>query len=159
MLPDRGRNGSNWARFWNFCRSVVLNHSFGLGGGSSRAVTTSLKPIRLCDPSQNGLFEDCPQRHSEIVVRPASPKAAPTGSRISNSPSMRIGPLLATVTLVGMKGMVAWGGCWSDKTPVTPLRTRRRNRIRPSARADCRCVAGYFFFGGVVVDGGVVGGP
>jgi hypothetical protein len=54
---------------------------------------------------------------------------------------MRIGPLLATVTLVGMKGMVAWGGCWSDKTPVTPLRTRRRNRIRPSARADCRCVA------------------
>src|SRR5262249_31927014 len=35
---------------------LELPHSFGLGGGNSRAATGSLKPVRACDPSQNGLF-------------------------------------------------------------------------------------------------------
>src|SRR5262245_14667046 len=42
-----------------------------------------------------------------MTVRPASPNAAPVGSKISNSPSIRIGPLFKTVTLVGIKGMVS----------------------------------------------------
>ena len=78
------------------------SYSLGLGGGRSRAATASVKPVRAWEPSQNGLLADCPQRHSEITVRPASPKAAPAGSRISKSPSMRIGPLLETDTLVAI---------------------------------------------------------
>jgi hypothetical protein len=79
-----------------------LFYSLGLGGGSSRALTGSEKPVRLWEPSQNGLLADCPHRHSEMTVRPASPKAAPVESKISNSPSIRIGPLLMTVTFVGI---------------------------------------------------------
>ncbi len=30
-------------------------------------------------PSQNGLFAEWPQRQSEMTVRPARPKALPTG--------------------------------------------------------------------------------
>src|ERR1039458_8774467 len=83
------------------------SHCWGFGGGSSRAATASLKPVRAWEPSQKGLLADWPQRQSEITVRPASPKAAPEGSRISKSPSIRMGPLLKTETLVGMTGMVA----------------------------------------------------
>src|ERR1039457_2437422 len=83
------------------------SYSLGLGGGRSRAATASVKPVRAWEPSQNGLLADCPQRQSEITVRPARPKAAPIGSRISKSPSMRMGPLLKTETLVGITGMVA----------------------------------------------------
>src|SRR5947209_911098 len=107
MLPDSPRNGSNWADFLELAGVQAQgDQSFGFGGGNSRAVTASLNPIRLCDPSQNGLLADWPQRQSEITVRPANPNAAPAGSRISNSPSMRMGPLFATVIFVGMKGMV-----------------------------------------------------
>jgi hypothetical protein len=60
----------------------------------------SEKPEVLCDPSQKGLFEEWPQRQSETVVRPASPKGAPCGSTISKSPSTRIEPLLLMVILV-----------------------------------------------------------
>lgn len=74
--------------------------SLGFGGGSSRATTVSLNPLALCEPSQNGLFADCPHRHSPITVRPASPNALPWGSTISKSPSTRIDPLLPTVIFV-----------------------------------------------------------
>src|SRR4051794_31281529 len=84
-------------RFWNFLQ-------LGLGGGSSRASTTWQKPMRLWAPSQNGLFSECPQRQREMTVRPASPKVAPLGSTISNSPSIRMGPLLRAVILVGILG-------------------------------------------------------
>src|SRR5580700_1454608 len=75
-------------------------YSFGLGGGNSRATTVSVNPTRPCDPSQNGLFADCPQRHSPIAARPAKPNALPCGSTISKSPSTRIEPLLPTVIFV-----------------------------------------------------------
>src|ERR1017187_6299104 len=39
-----------------------------------------------------------------MTVRPASPKAAPEGSTISNSPSMRMGPLFCGLILVGIFG-------------------------------------------------------
>src|SRR5690349_11942575 len=94
-------NGSNSLKI------LELSYSFGLGGGRSRAATGSLKPVRAWDPSQNGLLADCPQRQSEITVRPARPKATPAGSRISNSPSIRMGPWFNTETLVGITGMVA----------------------------------------------------
>src|ERR1035441_7475540 len=81
-------------------RQIIWNYSLGLGAGSSRAATASLKPVRAWAPSQKGLLADWPQRQSEITVRPASPKAAPVGSRISKSPSIRMGPLLKTETLV-----------------------------------------------------------
>jgi len=61
-----------------------------------------MNPVRLWLPSQNGLLADCPQRHSLIAVRPASPKAVPAGSRISKSPSIRIGPLFMHVIFVGI---------------------------------------------------------
>ena len=78
------------------------SYIFGLGGGNSRATTWSLKPIRLWLPSQKGLLAEWPQRQREMTVLPARPKSAPLGSRISNSPSMRIGPLWLQVTLAGI---------------------------------------------------------
>src|SRR5580692_6608406 len=79
--------------------SRFTTYSFGLGGGSSRATTGSLKPEVLCEPSQNGLLAEWPQRQRPIEVRPARPKAWPSGSTISNSPSTRIDPLLLMVIL------------------------------------------------------------
>src|ERR1017187_2553987 len=91
-------------------RQIIWNYSLGLGGGSSRAATASLKPVRAWEPSQKGLLADWPQRQSEMTVRPASPKAAPAGSRISKAPSIRMGPLLKTETLVGISdGSTGWG--------------------------------------------------
>ena len=84
----------------------IAAQSFGLGGGSSRAAQESWKPVRACDPSQKGLFADCPQRHSEITVRPASPNWLPCASHMEKSPSMRIGPLFNGVILVDMPRMV-----------------------------------------------------
>src|SRR5262252_3417874 len=81
------------------CPTKTHDYSFGTGGGSSRATTLSENPTRLWLPSQKGLFADWPQRHSEMMVRPASPNGAPVGSRISNSPSIRMEPSLLTVTL------------------------------------------------------------
>jgi hypothetical protein len=54
--------------------------NLGFGGGNSRAVTVSEKPMRLWLPSQNGLFAEWPQRHNDITVRPASPNSDPSGS-------------------------------------------------------------------------------
>lgn len=85
-------------------RISTFYHSLGFGGGNSRATTVSANDMRLCDPSQNGLLAEWPQRQSEITVRPARPKAAPAGSTISNSPSMRIGPLCCGEILVDMDG-------------------------------------------------------
>src|SRR6185369_17652366 len=77
-----------------------LPQIFGFGVGSSRATTVSVKPLVLCEPSQKGLFAECPQRQRPIAVLPARPKVWPCGSTISKSPSILIEPLLFTVTLV-----------------------------------------------------------
>jgi hypothetical protein len=77
-----------------------MRYSLGLGGGSSRATTVSANPQVLWDPSQKGLFAECPHRQRAKVVRPASPNVRPSGSTISKSPSMRSDPLWFTVILV-----------------------------------------------------------
>src|ERR1017187_3318915 len=84
-------------------RSLGTFQILGAGAGRSRATTWSENPHRLWLPSQNGLLAECPQRHSEITVRPASPNALPDGSRISKSPSIRMGPLWNTGVLVGIR--------------------------------------------------------
>jgi len=79
-------------------------YSLGFGGGSSLATTLSVNPACRWLPSQNGLLAEWPQRQSEMIVRPASPNGAPPGSTISNSPSMRIGPLFCGEILVAIFG-------------------------------------------------------
>src|ERR1035441_6247648 len=73
MLPAGTGNRSNEAN------NLELTYSLGLGGGSSQAVTSWLKPVRAWEPSQKGLLADCSQRQSEITVRPASPKGGAGG--------------------------------------------------------------------------------
>src|ERR1700677_1586458 len=109
-LPDpRGSIMATDSQCLRLRQSHVLVHTscarfggynFGFGGGSSRATTVSLNPQALCDPSQNGLFADCPQRHNPMAVRPAKPKTFPCGSTTSKSPSTRIEPLLPMVIFV-----------------------------------------------------------
>ena len=41
-----------------FAKDFGTPYNFGLGGGSSRAVTGSVKPVRAWAPSQNGLLAD-----------------------------------------------------------------------------------------------------
>src|ERR1044071_9451377 len=96
MVTPLLANGSKEAE------NLELSYNLGLGGGSSRATTGSVKPTRLWLPSQNGLLAEWPHRQSEMTVRPASPNGAPVGSRIWNSPSIRMGPLFMHVTLVGI---------------------------------------------------------
>jgi hypothetical protein len=74
----------------------------GVGGGRSRAGHTDSKPTLRCDPSQNGLFAEWPQRHKPTVVRPASPNDLPSASQISNSPSTRMEPLALMVIFADM---------------------------------------------------------
>src|SRR2546430_12961703 len=84
-------------------RGVSANHyTLGLGGSRFRALQREEKPLRPCEPSQNGLFSAMPHRHKEITVRPANPYELPSASWMTNSPSIRMGPLLNTVTLAGM---------------------------------------------------------
>src|SRR5713226_4651597 len=75
-------------------------YSFGIGGGNSRAWTSSWKPTVLWLPSQKGLLAEWPQRQRLILVRPARPNGFPSGSTISKSPSTRRGPLWAGVIFV-----------------------------------------------------------
>jgi len=42
-------------------------------------LSSDLKPAMLWDPSQNGLFLDCPQRQRLTTLRPPRPKAVPGG--------------------------------------------------------------------------------
>ena len=70
-----------------------------LGGGqlAGRALATR-SPTLLCEPSQNGLFANCPQRQRETTVRPARPQTFPSSSAIAMlSPSTRSGPLFRTM--------------------------------------------------------------
>ena len=76
-------------------------YTFGLGGSRFLALHKEEKPLRPCEPSQNGLFSAIPQRHREITVRPANPYELPSASWMTNSPSSRMGPLLKMVTLAG----------------------------------------------------------
>lgn len=70
-----------------------------LRGGRSNAFT-SCSNFSLCEPSQNGLLAEPPQRHSDTMVRPWSPKIFPCISTISKSPSTFSGPLLLTLIFV-----------------------------------------------------------
>ena len=84
-------------------RGVSANHyTLGLGGSRFLALHKEEKPLRPCEPSQNGLFSAIPQRQREITVRPASPYELPSASWMTNSPSSRMGPLLKIVTFAGM---------------------------------------------------------
>src|SRR3954452_15404724 len=84
-------------------RGVSANHySLGFGGSRFLALHKDEKPLRLCEPSQKGLFSAMPQRHKEITVRPARPYGLPSASWMTNSPSSRMGPLLKIVTVAGM---------------------------------------------------------
>ncbi len=75
---------------------------FALGGGKSRALHSELKKLRPCEPSQNGLFSAIPQRQSEMTDLPAKPNEFPSESSMTNSPSIRMGPLLIMVTFAAM---------------------------------------------------------
>lgn len=77
------------------------------GGGSARAGQDDSKPAARCEPSQNGLFFDAPQRHKPIAVRPARSNLFPSGSQTSKSPSTLIEPLLLMVIFADMPLMVA----------------------------------------------------
>src|ERR1700737_4446964 len=91
--------------------------------GGARATTVSLNPVALCEPSQNGLFFDCPHRHRLITDRPARSKALPCGSKISKSPSMRIEPLLLTVTFVGIFFPQIFNEILNTLAPTDPLQS------------------------------------
>jgi hypothetical protein len=61
-------------------RKEIKTYIFGFGAGSSLAGHTDSKPAVRWDPSQNGLFWECPQRHNPIVVRPAKSNGFPSAS-------------------------------------------------------------------------------
>src|ERR1017187_8497031 len=75
----------------------------GLDAASSiffTAASAAWKPILEWVPSQNGLFTDPPQRHSENAVLPVKSYGLPSASTISIVPSgasTRNGPFLRTV--------------------------------------------------------------
>jgi hypothetical protein len=68
-------------------------------GGKSKAVALWSK-LPLCDPSQNGLFFECPHLQRDTDVLPPKPYTFPDWSTISMSPSICTEPLFLTVILV-----------------------------------------------------------
>src|SRR5271157_3147408 len=66
------------------------------------AASAASKPILECVPSQNGLFTDPPQRHSEKATLPVKSYWLPSASTSSIAPSgasTRYGPFLRQVIL------------------------------------------------------------
>ena len=49
--------------------SGVVTLSLPSGRGSTVASTSSANPTAACEPSQNGLFDDAPHRHSTTRLR------------------------------------------------------------------------------------------
>src|ERR1700728_724577 len=72
---------------------------YTLRGGSSNAWASCSK-WPLCEPSQNGLLADMPQRQRKTMVLPCNPYALPCISTISKSPSTFTEPLLFIVSFV-----------------------------------------------------------
>src|SRR5579862_2315171 len=110
---------------WVAERRTVAPYTFGAGGGRSRAAQAEANPTRRCEPSQNGLFSECPQRHSPRAVRPPKPNGFPSASQISNSPSTRIEPLLLIVILAGI--LFKPNTPWSAHSCVPRRHSRQRS--------------------------------
>jgi hypothetical protein len=70
---------------------------FGAGAGKSRAITIDSKPHLACEPSQNGLLFEAPQRHKLIMVLPPKPNSFPSASFNTISPRTRSEPFLLTI--------------------------------------------------------------
>ena len=73
---------------------------FGAGGSRSKATTLESNPRGPCEPSQKGLFCGLAAAAQAHVLAPARPKARPSESTISKSPSTRREPLFFTVMRV-----------------------------------------------------------
>lgn len=102
-------------------------YNFGAAGGKSRALHCETNPFRPCDPSQKGLFSASPQRQREITDRPPNPYEFPSESWMVKSPSMRIGPLLITVTFVAMHpDSSKWRGTFEISDSLLPYNWERR---------------------------------
>jgi hypothetical protein len=56
------------------------------------------KPILACVPSQNGFFDELPQRHSANV--PRAGRSFPSGPHRRHGPRTRYGPFFATSIVV-----------------------------------------------------------
>jgi hypothetical protein len=91
-------------------RGFIVPQGAGLGAGglASAATITDWNPHVLCTLSQNGLFADWPQRHSDTRVRPSSAIGWPLPSTSSKSPSTRIEPLLLNVIRVAATTVLPW---------------------------------------------------
>ena len=85
----------------------LVPYAFGFIGGRARASIIEAKPHFACEPSQNGLFADWPQRHRPMASRPARSNDFPVSSTISKSPSTRMEPLFFTMILVAAMGFLA----------------------------------------------------
>ena len=102
----------------------LLLYIFGCGGGNSRAGHNDSNPIRLCDPSQNGLFSECPHRHNPIVVRP--PKLSDTLGILNRELAFK-----ADRTVVVNR---KFAGMFYPMLPDRYLKSRRYTRKRELAR-------------------------
>ena len=73
--------------------SCRLTFGYVAGGAGAGARSAAIKLHSLCEPSQNGLFLDWPQRHRAMAGFPMGiVKAFPAASITVNGPSTRSGP-------------------------------------------------------------------
>src|SRR5690348_14843607 len=116
-------------------RLYIFTGGLGGAGGRFRATMTLSKAHCLCVPSQNCLLADCPQRQSDTLVRPPSPKTLPCESTISKSPSTLIDPLSLMVIFVAAifslskapaSDSFSAASTWEPRDPLHPTRPEFR---------------------------------
>src|SRR3990170_1891239 len=83
---------------WERPQPTCVTYRIFLGGSANATASCSKCP--LCEPSQNGLFLESPQRQIETMSLPARSYGMPFLSTISKSPSTFREPLLFTVIFV-----------------------------------------------------------
>src|SRR5580692_687988 len=93
-------------------------------GSVGIGLASHFHPSRPCVPSQNGRFDDIPQRQSEIAGLPVRSHSFPLTSTNDIGPSTRNGPFGRTVIFTDGTGVGSAGATFNTSSDIKLLDLR-----------------------------------